>query len=231
MGPQQSENVVNNILEQTSKMELAQYLHAALFIPTTASILRVIKKGFLKTWTGIIEKLIKKHLEKSRNTTMGHLHMRRQGLKSTKDKPTDTNLEENIETNVVYCTTVEPSTTKEGKIYSDLCGLFPTTSCRKKYIYVMYVYDCNTILTTATKNRSYKETIRALTSLSEDLKGRVITPGFYFMDNKASTALNLKMTTKNIKYKLVPPSNHRTNNAERAIKTFKNHFISGMCSV
>ena len=39
------------------------------------------------------------------------------------------------------------------------------------------------------------------------------------------------MKSMNIKYQLVPPSNHRANNAERAIQTFKNHFIAGLCSV
>ena len=48
---------------------------------------------------------------------MGHLHMRRQGLKSTKDKPPDTDLEEKITVNVVYYTTVEPSTSTQ--IYSE----------------------------------------------------------------------------------------------------------------
>ena len=39
------------------------------------------------------------------------------------------------------------------------------------------------------------------------------------------------MKTIIIKYQLVPPSNHRANNAEREIQTFKNHFISGLCRV
>ena len=80
LGPKKSKNVVNNILAQTSQSELAQYLHAALFIPTTSSLLNAIKQGFLKTWPGLTENLIKNHREKSRNTTMGHLHVRRQGL-------------------------------------------------------------------------------------------------------------------------------------------------------
>ena len=95
---------------------------------------------------------------------MGHLNMRRQGLQSTKETPNDTDLEENIKTNVVFFTTVEPSTTKEGNIYSDLCGRFPITSSRgNKYIYVMYMYECNAILTTEIKNRGNKETIRDFT--------------------------------------------------------------------
>ena len=77
-------NVLKNILSQTSKPELSQYLHAALFSPTTASLLEAIKQGYLKTWPGLTEKLIKKHLDKSRNTAMGHLHIRRQGLNRPK---------------------------------------------------------------------------------------------------------------------------------------------------
>ena len=115
-------------------------------------------------WPGLTEKLIKKNLEKSRNTTMGHLNMRIQGIQSTKEKPTSIDLEENIKTNGVFFTTVDPTTTEEGKIYSDICGRPPNTSSRgNKYIYVMYVYECNVIITTSMKNRSDKEMIRDFT--------------------------------------------------------------------
>ena len=59
---------------------------------------------------------------------MRHLQIRRQGLQSTKEKPPDTDLEEKIKINVLFFTTVDPSTTEEGNIYPDLCGRFPTTS-------------------------------------------------------------------------------------------------------
>ena len=95
----------------------------------------------------------------------------------------------------------------------------------------MYVYDCNAIIITEIKNRSNKETIRAFTSLTEDLKNRGIYPVLHLMDNESSTALNMTMTSMNIKYQFVPPSDHRANNAERAIQTFKKHFISVLCSV
>ena len=35
---------------------------------------------------------------------------------------------------------------------------------------------------------------------------------------------------KKIEYQLAPPSNHRTNAAERAIQTFKCHFLAGLAS-
>ena len=42
LGPQQSENAVNNIMAQTSRPELAQYLHGVIFNPTKASLLKAI---------------------------------------------------------------------------------------------------------------------------------------------------------------------------------------------
>ena len=128
---QQSEAVTNDIMAKTSKPELVQYLNTALFSPTTASLLNDIKQGLLKMWAGLTEKLTKRHIEKSRKTTMGHLHRRIQGLKSTKVKPPNTDQEDKIKTNVLVCTTLDPITMKEGKFYSDMCERFLTTAGRR----------------------------------------------------------------------------------------------------
>ena len=69
----------------------------------------------------------------------------------------------------------------------------------------MYMYICNYILTTAIKNRSDKEIIWTLKKLTEELKSFRINPGFHFMDNEESTALNKTMNSMKIKYKLFPP--------------------------
>jgi hypothetical protein len=39
------------------------------------------------------------------------------------------------------------------------------------------------------------------------------------------------ITSNNIEYKLVPPGQHRQNQAERAIQTFISHFISILAGV
>ena len=70
---------------------------------------------------------------------------------------------------------------------------------------------------------SDKYMICAFTELTTDLKTRVINPGLHVMDNKAPAALKMAMTTMYNCFHLVPPSNNMTNNAERAIQTFKNH--------
>jgi hypothetical protein len=51
------------------------------------------------------------------------------------------------------------------------------------------------------------------------------------LDNECSAILKEYMTAQDVEYQLVPPGVHRRNAAERAIRTFKNHFIAGLCSV
>ena len=53
--------------------------------------------------------------------------------------------------------------------------------------------------------------IRAFTLLPEYSKIRGINPVFNLLDNEASTALNMTVTSMNIKYQLDTPSNHREN--------------------
>jgi hypothetical protein len=46
------------------------------------------------------------------------------------------------------------------------------------------------------------------------------------LDNEASEAFKQCIQEQQMKYKLVPPGNQQRNQAERAIQTFKAHFIS-----
>ena len=81
------------------------------------------------------------------------------------------------------------------------------------------------------KNRSEKEMMQNFRNLTKDMKSRGIKPGFHFIDDEASTALDTTMNPINIKYQLFPPRNHIENIAERAIQTPQNHFIAVLCNV
>ena len=82
--------------------DLAEYLHAACLGPVKSTFLQAIEKGFFKTWPGLSEKLVKKHLHPSTFTAKGHLSQTRQHLQSTKIlSPTQnstylTNIKKNI---------------------------------------------------------------------------------------------------------------------------------------
>ena len=50
------------------------------------------------------------------------------------------------------------------------------------------------------------------------------------MDNEACGILNKTLPKQNIPYQLHPMHIHIRNATERAIQTFKDHFIAGLCS-
>jgi hypothetical protein len=51
------------------------------------------------------------------------------------------------------------------------------------------------------------------------------------LDNEASQAYTDAIASNGMKYELVPPGNHKQNQAERAIQTFKAHFIAILAGV
>jgi hypothetical protein len=50
------------------------------------------------------------------------------------------------------------------------------------------------------------------------------------LDNEASELLKYYLYQQDITFQLVPPYSHRRNSAERAIRSFKDHLIAGLCS-
>jgi hypothetical protein len=53
-----------------------------------------------------------------------------------------------------------------------------------------------------------------------------LKPKLFLLDNAASKVLKQYLTSTSMDFQLVPPHNHRRNAAERAIHTWKNHFIA-----
>jgi hypothetical protein len=99
------------------------------------------------------------------------------------------------------------------------------------YVLVVYDYDSNAILAEPMRNRTDAEMLRAYGVILNRLIARGLKPKLQRLDNEASTALKSYLQDEmDIKYQLVPPHVHRRNAAERAIRTFKNHFISGLAS-
>jgi hypothetical protein len=130
------------------------------------------------------------------------------------------------------CKFIYAAIMETNKIYTDLTGKFPTTSLSgNKSILILYDYEKNSVLSASMKNRGDKDMVRAFDLLIRYLIIRGLRPSLQSLDNEASLALRNYLIQKGIDYQLAPPHIHRRNNAERAIQTFKNHFISGLCSV
>ena len=76
-----SMNVI--IRKNTTKRDLAQYLHACAFSPCVRTFITAINKGHFLSWPGLTTSLVKKHLPRSIFTAKGHMNQERQNLQST----------------------------------------------------------------------------------------------------------------------------------------------------
>ena len=95
---------------------------------------------------------------------------------------------------------------------------------------VLYDYDSNAILTEPLTSRNKRKLIRATRVLHAYLSDHGLTPQYQIMDNDCPGGLKTFLREASVKFQLVPPYLHRTNSAERAIKTYKDHLIAGLSS-
>ena len=160
------------------------------------------------------------------------MKLQRMNVRSTKkieetDKPGETNSpmpkKEDVYTYVFNA---------HDTVYTDQTGGFPITLSRgNKYIMVMCEVDGNYIDAEPMKTRTAECMIQTYLTLWNRLtSSKVITPKLHILDNEAPEALR-EVIRSHCKMQLVPPDTHRSNLAERAIQTFKNHFIAILSGV
>ena len=81
------------------------------------------------------------------------------------------------------------------------------------------------------KNREKGSVIEAFKSIYNYLFERNFKPKLHVMDNEISKDIEQYITDQKTKIQFVEPHQHRVNAAERAIQTYKNHLVSGLCTV
>ena len=167
-------------------------------------------------------------------TIKGHLNARRQHTRSTQRSYStpgylfSATKAPATRTHLTYASCYEVT----GKIFTDQTGPFIHPSISgNKYVFILYDYDSNYISATAIPSRSKEHLVKAYRSAVSLLQCRGLRPRLQCLDNEISTLMRSEITSHDITYQLIPAGNHGRNAAERAIQTFKNHFIAGLCSV
>lgn len=119
----------------------------------------------------------------------------------------------------------------ESKSYSDQTGRFPVRSTSgNQYIFILYYYDTNSIHDVSIKSRHADVISAAWQKVFDTIQHHGEQPSLHILDNECAYDIKQSFNKSNVKYQLVPPHLHRRNAAERAIRTFKNHLIAGLCS-
>jgi hypothetical protein len=221
----------NHAHDNNNQKDLINYLHAACFSPVKSTWITAIKNGNFSSWPGLTEHAVETYLSKSTSTTKGHLNQQKQNSRTTKIKDTkvitkETDMDHGIKTQFVYTDTIYA-----GQIYTDQTGSFPVVSSKvNKYIMILYDYDSNAILAQPIKDRTAPELLKAFQVMVQKLMAGGLKPKLMKLDNEVSKLLKTYLHQQDITFQLVPPYSHRRYSAERAIRSFKDHLIAGLCS-
>jgi hypothetical protein len=225
--------------------ERIAFLHACAGSPALSSFKSAIQAGYYTTWPELTAARVQKYLLASAATIKGHLDQQRKNLRSTKPKakpkstkpfqfpgnnetPADMIPESSEQRcNHVYVTCMQIT----GQIYSDQPGQFLVTSTSgMSYIMVVHCYDSNAILAVPMPSRSGKSLRDAYKEIHAQLTKSGFRPQYQRLDNEISAEFKSFLEEVGVQYQLTPAGSHRRNRAERAIRTWKNHFISILCS-
>jgi hypothetical protein len=223
-----------NVYNLPSIPQTIRYLHAAAGFPTKDSWIKAINNGNYKTWPGITAKAVSKHYPESVETQKGHMKKQRQNVRSTKQKViveatsedgelTHADIKQNIMVKIMNV---------DATVYTDQTGRFPVQSSRgNTSLMVFFDVDANYIDAEPIRNHHDNQMIPAYQALwKRTSRGRTNKPMLHILDNEASVAFKEEIQ-KNCTLQLVPPDTHRRNLAERAIQTFKSHFIAILAGV
>jgi hypothetical protein len=106
-------------------------------------------------------------------------------------------------------------------------GLFPFMSLDGSVcFFVLYHYESNCILPAPITGLDDVSIFNAYKTQFEELAAKGFTPKLNVMDNQATKHIKIILTENECKSHLIEPHNHRVNDAERAIQTFKDAFIA-----
>ena len=228
----------NAAIGTNTAANMVAFMHAAFFSPALSTLEKALQKGYIPYIPGFTATALKKHPPQSAAMIKGHLDQTRKNIQSTQTPNDNTEDEDDYypiqltipnddQANYCYATIFSQS----GKMYSDQTGnFFQASSKGNLLIMVLYDYDSNAILAEPLKNRKAETILAAYEKMHKFLKSKGMKPKIQVLDNECSQQLKDYMTKNNIKYQLATPGQHRANAAERAIRTFKNHFVAGLCS-
>jgi hypothetical protein len=235
----------NFTIHDANTRQCMKFLHLSLFSPTKSTLLKAIANDHFVGWPALNTANVKRHLRLEVPTILGHMDQQRKNVRSTVSHAPTTIRASELQDDafvapgppitdgqrthdVVFSVNELPT----GKIFTDQTGSFPVVSSRGvKAVMVMYDYDSNAILTEGITSRSKTELLRAYKVLLHRLHAAGIKPRLQRMDNEASGIFKEFLQAQNIDYQLTPAGMHRRNAAERAIRTWKNHFLAGLSSI
>jgi hypothetical protein len=215
--------------------DIVAFHHAALFSPALSTLTTALLKGFIPPLPGLTVALLRKYSPNLEATAMGHMDNIKKNVRSTKKVRFQATQEDetgvfpppqadNTRSNMCFLASTEP----KHIVYSDQTGRLPHPSnTGNNYIMLVYDHDSNAILLRAYKNKTAPVLTATMKEIYTVLSKGGCKPQFHRLDNECPKELQDFLEQSGTSYQLTPPNDHRTNAAERAIRTAKNHLQAG----
>ena len=225
--------------------ERIAFLHACAGSPALSTFRKAIDSGYFTTWPELTASRVDKYLVAPAATIKGHLDQQRKNIRSTKPKAKpksstpyqfpgqeETAAEQQPISPEERCNHVFLTCSAiTGQIYSDQPGQFLVSSTSgMSYMMVAHCYDSNAILAVPMPSRTGPSLLNAYKEVHRILTSRGFRPQYQRLDNEISKVFKDFLQPISVDYQLTPTGSHRRNTAERAIRTWKNHFIAILCS-
>jgi hypothetical protein len=227
---------LNVIFDLPSARKTFLWYHASAGFPTKATFLDAVRNRNYATWPKLTVTLINRYFPDSDETIKGHLKGQCQGIRSTKQIALDKIIENDevrmkIEGEDSAFHQKPITKTHEAffcinnltdSIHTNQTGAFPFTSQQgNRYIMVAIHLDANYIFVKPMRSRLKEEMIRAYEKIINRMRLAGLGINKHTLDNEASDVFKQCIQQQQIQFKLAPPGNHRRNQAEHAIQTFK----------
>ena len=236
----------SHVVSHATNAELVRWYHGCFMSPAIPTFLAAVDKGFIRP-PMLTPLMVRQNLPVAVATSQGHLNHLRQGLRSTKPPSTETetdtapDTEEPSDTDNFPTTLHLPQHTlhavtwspqQRGRSHADMTGRFPViASSGNSYYLIIFCEDANYIHVEPMASRSDTAYLNAYRHAFQLLRHQGACPTILRVDNEASATMIAEAQRQfGITVERAPPHQHRTLRAERAIQTFKNHFISGLCT-
>jgi hypothetical protein len=221
-------------VELPSMGALVGFYHACVGFPVKQTWLKAIKAGNFNSLPGLTYANASRYCPDADETIKGHLAQQRQNVRSTKPKPlateppTVTPAIPQGEKPLLFVKTFSIS-----KLYTDDTGRFPIRAqSGNQYVMIAYHEEGNLILQQPFKSKKDVHRIAAYNAIMTRLAAKGLNVDMQILDNEASAAYKQVITEKwKATFQLVPPDVHQRNRAERAIRTFKDHFLAILAGV
>eukprot|EP00804_Cyclotella_cryptica_P007374 CCRYP_002593-RA/>CCRYP_002593-RA protein AED:0.37 eAED:0.37 QI:0/-1/0/1/-1/1/1/0/316 len=165
----------NSVYELPNTEQVITWYHASAGYPTKTTWLKAIKKGFYATWPLLTPKAVPRHFPESNETSKGHMHHIKSGIRSTKAQFVEPDPVQQAKHNLsqlrrkhkdVYMSVREATELA----HTDQTGRFRVISSKgHKYIMVLVDIDSNYIAMEPMRSKEIQELISVYNTIMDKL--------------------------------------------------------------